>query len=55
MLANAGISITLPVVNLERARRFYAETLGLRSVAPPIEGMASEMAWFEGREGQSRA
>ena len=51
MLANAGISITLPVVDLERARRFYGETLGLRSVAPPVEGMDSEMAWFEGGEG----
>jgi len=51
MLANAGISITLPVVDLERARRFYGETLGLRSASPPVEGMASEMAWFEGRQG----
>ena len=51
MLANAGISITLPVVDLERARRFYSETLGLRTVSSPIEEMASEMAFFEGREG----
>ena len=51
MLANAGISITLPVVDLERARRFYSETLGLRSVAPPVEGLESEMAWFESGNG----
>jgi predicted enzyme related to lactoylglutathione lyase len=51
MLANAGISITLPVVDLERAKRFYGETLGLRAVASPIEEMASDMAFFEGREG----
>ena len=51
MLANAGISITLPVVDLERAKRFYGETLGLRAVASPVEEMASEMAFFEGREG----
>lgn len=51
MLGNAGISITLPVVDLERARRFYRDALGLRAVAPPSEEMASEMAWFEGREG----
>ena len=51
MLANAGISITLPVVNLERAKKFYGETLGLRPVAPAVEGMDSEMAWFEGGEG----
>jgi predicted enzyme related to lactoylglutathione lyase len=51
MLANAGINITLPVVDLERAKRFYRDTLGLKPVAPPSEEMASEMAWFEGREG----
>jgi predicted enzyme related to lactoylglutathione lyase len=51
MLASAGISITLPVVDLERAKKFYRETLGLKPVAPPSEEMASEMAWFQGREG----
>lgn len=30
MLGNAQISAVLPVVDLERARKFYEETLGLR-------------------------
>ncbi len=30
MLGDARIAPTLPVTNLERARRFYGETLGLR-------------------------
>ncbi|MFC2029627.1 VOC family protein [Chloroflexota bacterium] len=32
MLENAPFGVTLPVVDMERARRFYEETLGLKPV-----------------------
>jgi catechol 2,3-dioxygenase-like lactoylglutathione lyase family enzyme len=35
MLSNARVMPTIPVVNLERARRFYETTLGLRPAGPP--------------------
>ena len=50
-LAKAHIDITLPVVDLERAKRFYGETLGLKLLDLPAPELASEMAFFEAGEG----
>ena len=47
MLENAHIDITLPVVDLERAKKFYGEALGLRPLDLPAPELASEMAFFE--------
>src|SRR5690349_18484008 len=38
MLGNAHITTILPVVDLERARRFYGDTLGLKAGAPSAAG-----------------
>ena len=38
--ANARIDLTLPVVDLERAKGFYGETLGLK----PLDLPAPELA-----------
>jgi len=38
MLTNAHLTTILPAVNLERARRFYRETLGLREGRSTPEG-----------------
>jgi catechol 2,3-dioxygenase-like lactoylglutathione lyase family enzyme len=38
MLRDARFETTLPVVNVERARKFYEETLGLRVVESSITG-----------------
>jgi predicted enzyme related to lactoylglutathione lyase len=51
MLTNAHIDITLPVVDLERAKKFYSETLGLKALDLPAPELASEMAFFEAGEG----
>lgn len=40
MLANAKASATLPVVDMERARKFYGETLGLRETPLDAPGHA---------------
>ena len=50
-LVNARIDLTLPVVDLERARRFYGETLGLKPLDLAGPELASEMAFFEAGEG----
>ena len=50
-LTNARIDLTLPVVDLERARRFYGETLGLKPLDLAGPELASEMAFFEAGEG----
>jgi predicted enzyme related to lactoylglutathione lyase len=39
MLANAYFETTLPVVDFERAKKFYMEALGLRIVDEPAPGM----------------
>jgi predicted enzyme related to lactoylglutathione lyase len=51
MLVNARIDLTLPVVDLERAKEFYGETLGLKPLDLPGPELASEMAFFEAGEG----
>ena len=38
MLADALVCATLPATDLERARRFYGETLGLREADFGVEG-----------------
>jgi catechol 2,3-dioxygenase-like lactoylglutathione lyase family enzyme len=40
MLGNAHITTILPVINLDRARRFYRDTLGLVATASPTSGGA---------------
>jgi predicted enzyme related to lactoylglutathione lyase len=50
-LANARIDLTLPVVDLERAKAFYGEILGLKPLDLPAPDLASEMALFEAGEG----
>lgn len=35
MLTHAPVSPVLPITDVERARRFYEETLGLANVTPP--------------------
>jgi len=41
MLRNAPVSAILPAADIERAKAFYMEKLGLRSINVPGEGMAS--------------
>ena len=50
-LANARIDLTLPVVDLERAKKFYGETLGLKPLDLAGPELATEMAFFEAGEG----
>lgn len=40
MLANSAVRPTIPVTDLERAKKFYTETLGLKPVSGAMEGMA---------------
>ncbi len=46
MLANSPIRPTIPVVDLERAKRFYETALGLKPVAASDDS-ASGIAVFE--------
>ena len=46
MLANSPISPTIPVVDLDRAKRFYETTLGLKPV-PANNDNTSGIATFE--------
>jgi catechol-2,3-dioxygenase len=46
MLENAQFGVTLPVVDMERARNFYEETLGLR----PVGEANPEMMQYGSRE-----
>ncbi len=43
MLTSSPVSASLPVVDLERAKKFYQDTLGLKLA----EGNAKEFAMFE--------
>ena len=47
MLTNAKIYANVPAVDLERAKKFYGDTLGLKEVAVPMPGIAM----FEAGEG----
>jgi predicted enzyme related to lactoylglutathione lyase len=47
MLANSPIRPTIPVVDLNRARRFYETNLGLRPVTINNDNNTSGMAIFE--------
>jgi predicted enzyme related to lactoylglutathione lyase len=47
MLANSPIRPTIPVVDLNRARRFYETNLGLRPVTVNNDNNTSGMAIFE--------
>jgi catechol 2,3-dioxygenase-like lactoylglutathione lyase family enzyme len=47
MLANSPVAAILPAVDLERAKKFYEEKLGLRPVDTPGPGGAM----FEGGQG----
>ncbi len=47
MLTNARITANIPAVDLARAKKFYGETLGLKELSVPMEGIAL----FEGGEG----
>jgi len=49
MLANALAQATVPAENIDRAIRFYGETLGLKRVEGPPEGAAV----FEAGQGSS--
>ena len=51
MLGDARIELMLPVVDLERAKKFYGETLGLRALDQGSPELASEMAFFKAGEG----
>ena len=55
MLENARIDLTLPVVDLERAKKFYGETLGLNPLDLAGPELASEMAFFEAGKGMQVA
>ena len=50
MLANSPISPTIPVVDLDRAKRFYETTLGLKTV-PANNDNTSGIAIFECGDG----
>jgi predicted enzyme related to lactoylglutathione lyase len=52
MLANSPISPTVPVVDLDRAKRFYETTLGLKPV-PANNDNTSGIATFECGKGTS--
>jgi predicted enzyme related to lactoylglutathione lyase len=52
MLANSPVRPTIPVVNLERAKRFYETTLGLKLI-PTNNGSTSGTAIFECGNGTS--
>jgi catechol 2,3-dioxygenase-like lactoylglutathione lyase family enzyme len=49
MLANSPVYAVVPCTDLERARKFYGQTLGLKEVEPPSagEGGADEAALYE--------
>ena len=47
MFANARVATTLPIADLDRAIKFYANTLGLKPLEAPYPGFESEMALFE--------
>jgi predicted enzyme related to lactoylglutathione lyase len=47
MLTNSPIRPTIPVVDLNRAKRFYETTLGLKPVPANNDGNASGIAIFE--------
>ncbi len=58
MLANATVYPTLPVVDLERARKFYEETLGLkveRIDPPPAQGVRYQPALYIYQRGATKA
>lgn len=38
MLQSSRVTVMLPVVDLERARRFYGEVLGLKELGKTVEG-----------------
>jgi len=50
MLGNARIELMLPVVDLERAKKFYGETLGLKFLDEAGPELASSMAFFKAGE-----
>jgi predicted enzyme related to lactoylglutathione lyase len=47
MLANSPIRPTIPVVDLDRAKRFYETTLGLKPVSANNDNNTSGIAIFE--------
>jgi predicted enzyme related to lactoylglutathione lyase len=47
MLTNSPIRPTIPVVDLNRAKRFYETTIGLKPVPANNDGNASGIAIFE--------
>jgi catechol 2,3-dioxygenase-like lactoylglutathione lyase family enzyme len=47
MLANSPITPTIPVVDLDRAKRFYETTLGLKPVPANNDNNTSGTATFE--------
>jgi catechol 2,3-dioxygenase-like lactoylglutathione lyase family enzyme len=51
MFENAHFAATLPVTDLDRAIRFYADTLGLKRLEVPDPEMASEVSLFEANHG----
>jgi predicted enzyme related to lactoylglutathione lyase len=55
MLDFKRIDITLPVVDLERAKKFYGEKLSLKPLDLASPELASEMAFFEAGEGSQVA
>lgn len=40
MLANSAVRPTIPVTNLDRAKKFYVEALGLKPLSEGMQGMA---------------
>ncbi len=42
MLRDANVAPTLPVVNMDRAEKFYGETLGLKLVNKDVAGVTFE-------------
>jgi predicted enzyme related to lactoylglutathione lyase len=47
MLSYARMDATIPVVDMKRAKQFYGKTLGLKQIALPDPGFASQNAFFQ--------
>lgn len=55
MLGNARFEVTVPVVDLARAKGFYGGTLGLKELELAAPELATEMAFYEAGEGSQIA